>query len=80
VPVIKCAEGNPDLEQFKPASDETFLLTIHMRFMHFDYGAAFWRITSEWLGGTMSLDDALKQFQVEMEFYAKDAVERAEES
>ena len=80
VPVIKCAAGNPDLEQFKPAPDETFLLTIHMNSMNTDYAAAFWRITSEWMGGTKSLDDALKQFQVEMEFYAKDAVERAEES
>ena len=50
VPSVFCAEGRPELEQFKPDVGETFLLTIHMRSMHFDYGETYWRITSEWLG------------------------------
>ena len=77
VPAVFCAEGNPELEQFKPASDETFLLTIHMRSMHFDYGETYWRITSEWLGGTLSYDEAMAQFQPVMEEFAKDAIERS---
>ena len=78
VPVVKCAVGNPELEQFKPAADETFLQTIHMRSMNFDYGETYWRITSEWLGGTVTYDEAMAQFQPVMEQYAKDALERTE--
>jgi hypothetical protein len=77
VPAVTCAEGNPDLEQFKPEPDETFLQTIHMRSMNFDYGETYWRITSEWLGGTLSYDEAMAQFQPIMEQYATDAIERA---
>ncbi|MEZ4861567.1 MAG: ABC transporter substrate-binding protein [Caldilineaceae bacterium] len=79
VPVVKCATGNPELEQFKPAPDETFLQTIHMRSMHLDYGETYWRITSEWLGGTLTYDEAMAQFQPVMEQYAKDAIERSKE-
>ncbi len=78
VPSVKCAAGNPELEQFKPAPDETFLQTIHMRSMHLDYGETYWRITSEWLGGTLSYDEAMAQFQPVMEQFAKDAIERSE--
>lgn len=80
IPVVKCAEGNPELEQFRPAPDETFLQTIHMRSMNFDYGETYWRITSEWLGGTMTYDQAMAQFQEVMEEYAKDAIERVGET
>lgn len=78
VPAVFCAQGNPELEQFKPAVGETFLLTIHMRSMHFDYGETYWRITSEWLGGTLTYDEAMAKFQPVMEQFAKDAIERAE--
>ncbi|MEM7531912.1 MAG: ABC transporter substrate-binding protein [Chloroflexota bacterium] len=78
VPAVTCAEGNPELEQFKPAPDETFLQTIHMRSMNFDYGETYWRVTSEWLGGTLSYDEAMAQFQPVMEQYADDAIERVE--
>jgi len=77
-PVIKCAEGNPALRQFAPAPGETLLKTIHMRSMHFDYGETFMRIHGEWLAGRLGIDEALAQFQVEMDKYAKDAVERGE--
>ena len=78
VPAVFCAQGRPELEQFKPDVGETFLLTIHMTSMHFDYGATYWRITSEWLGGTLSYDEAMAKFQPVMEQFAKDAIERAD--
>ena len=77
VPAVHCATGNPELEQFKPAPDETFLQTIHMRSMNFDYGESYQRITSEWLGGVSSYDEAMAQFQPVMEQFATDAIERS---
>jgi ABC-type glycerol-3-phosphate transport system substrate-binding protein len=78
VPAVFCAQGRPELEQFKPDVGETFLKTIHMTSMHFDYGATYWRVTSEWLGGTLSYDEAMAKFQPIMEQFATDAIERAE--
>ncbi|MEM7132468.1 MAG: substrate-binding domain-containing protein [Chloroflexota bacterium] len=77
VPAVHCAEGIPELEQFKPAPDETFLLTIHMTSMNFDYGESYQRITSEWLGGVSTYDEAMAQFQPVMEQFATDAIERS---
>ena len=77
-PVIKCAEGNPALKQFAPAPGETLLKTVHMSSMNASYYDAYLRLSGEWLAGRMTIDELIAQFQVEMDKYAKDAVERAE--
>ena len=66
----------PSQLKFAPAPGETLLKTVHMQSMNASYGDAWERINGEFLSGRLTMDEALAQFQVEMEKYAKDAVER----
>ena len=73
-PAVIGAVGNPELERFQPRLGETFLTTIHMRSMNFEYGETYLDTQALYLSDIMSMDDALAQLQGEMERFARDAM------
>ena len=70
VPVVQGAQGNPELTKFQPFPGQTFLLTIHEASMDLAYFQQYQRLFASYLGGSMSIDQALGLLQTTSEQFA----------